>query len=192
MTRFLLLLFILSNAFLGVSMATINQSQITEQYVLSQPPSNSNSPTHHQIGMRKLGKHQHNMQVIIGFSSSTPSPSPSESPEIEKKQKKKKNNKNKKMESSSISEGSSSSVPNHERNSVEEQPHYDDDGVLGYKGEEEGEEHMLKNMKQHHHHALDKSVAGGGVILGGLATTFLVSVFCYIKATGRQKPDITS
>lgn len=38
-----------------------------------------------------------------------------------------------------------------------------------------------------HHHSADKSIAGGGVILGGLATTFLVAVFCYIRATGRHK-----
>ncbi|MED6110266.1 hypothetical protein PIB30_041377 [Stylosanthes scabra] len=173
-------------------MATINQPQITEQSVFSQPPSNSNPPppptTTHQIGMRKLGKHQ----VIIGYSNNIPSPSPSESPKIDHQ---KNNNKNKKMESS-ISEGSSSnsgSVPNHERNSVEEQPHYDDD-VLNYKGEEqvgEHEQHLLKNEKQHHH-AFDNSVAGGGVILGGLATTFLVSIFCYIKATGRKKSDIST
>ncbi|GMI96532.1 hypothetical protein like AT3G09280 [Hibiscus trionum] len=39
------------------------------------------------------------------------------------------------------------------------------------------------------HRSTDKSIAGGGVILGGLATTFLVAVFCYIKATGRHKSD---
>ncbi|KAL4296915.1 hypothetical protein GQ457_12G009900 [Hibiscus cannabinus] len=39
------------------------------------------------------------------------------------------------------------------------------------------------------HHSTDKSIAGGGVILGGLATTFLVAVFCYIKATGRHKSE---
>lgn len=37
------------------------------------------------------------------------------------------------------------------------------------------------------HHSVDKSIAGGGVILGGLASTFLVAVFCYIRATGRHK-----
>ncbi|PPE00325.1 hypothetical protein GOBAR_DD02636 [Gossypium barbadense] len=50
----------------------------------------------------------------------------------------------------------------------------------------EGEAIHLQN---HHHHSMDKSVAGGGVILGGLATTFLVAVFCYIRATGRHKPE---
>ncbi|KAF7845439.1 hypothetical protein G2W53_002344 [Senna tora] len=36
------------------------------------------------------------------------------------------------------------------------------------------------------HHSVDKSIAGGGVILGGLATTFFLSVFCYIRATARH------
>lgn len=42
--------------------------------------------------------------------------------------------------------------------------------------------------KHHHHHksVLEESVAGGGVILGGLATTFLVAIFCYIRATRRN------
>ncbi|KAK9290832.1 hypothetical protein L1049_009010 [Liquidambar formosana] len=45
------------------------------------------------------------------------------------------------------------------------------------------------HLKVPHHHSMDKSVAGGGVILGGLATTFLVAVFCYIRATGRGNTD---
>lgn len=42
--------------------------------------------------------------------------------------------------------------------------------------------------KHHHHHesVLEESVAGGGVIVGGLATTFLVAIFCYIRATRRN------
>lgn len=43
-----------------------------------------------------------------------------------------------------------------------------------------------------HHDSMDKSVAGGGVILGGLATTFLVAVFSYIRATARHKASETS
>ncbi|CAI9098326.1 OLC1v1034948C1 [Oldenlandia corymbosa var. corymbosa] len=35
------------------------------------------------------------------------------------------------------------------------------------------------------HHSVDRSVAGGGVILGGLATTFLVAIIWYIRATRR-------
>lgn len=48
--------------------------------------------------------------------------------------------------------------------------------------------------RPHHGSSVDKSVAGGGVILGGLATTFFVAVFCYIRATRRSKirPQPTS
>lgn len=44
-------------------------------------------------------------------------------------------------------------------------------------------------LKKHHNRSLDKSVAGGGVILGGLATVFMVAVFCYVRATRRSKRD---
>jgi hypothetical protein len=47
-------------------------------------------------------------------------------------------------------------------------------------------------MKQHHHHPFDKSMAGGGVILGGLATTFSVAIYCYIRATSKHKLDTTT
>ncbi|GLT75865.1 hypothetical protein SLA2020_475590 [Shorea laevis] len=40
---------------------------------------------------------------------------------------------------------------------------------------------------ERHHSSVDKSIAGGGVVLGCLATIFLVAVFCYIRATGRPK-----
>lgn len=70
-----------------------------------------------------------------------------------------------------------STIPSHQRTSIE--PH--DETVLGL----DGKIHLLKQ----HHHSFDKSIAGAGVILGGLATTFLVSVFCYIRATGRNKLD---
>lgn len=45
--------------------------------------------------------------------------------------------------------------------------------------------------KHHHHHesVLEESVAGGGVIVGGLATTFLVAIFCYIRATRRNRSN---
>ncbi|XP_058751774.1 uncharacterized protein LOC131624871 [Vicia villosa] len=46
--------------------------------------------------------------------------------------------------------------------------------------------HLVK-----HHHSFDRSMAGGGVILGGLATTFLVVVYCYIRATSKHKLDTT-
>ncbi|XP_011077620.1 uncharacterized protein LOC105161584 [Sesamum indicum] len=56
-------------------------------------------------------------------------------------------------------------------------------GEVSASGEETGGEEVMRS-NHHHHHSIDKSVAGGGVILGGLATTFLVAVFCYIRATG--------
>ncbi|KAL7092590.1 hypothetical protein ACP275_12G172900 [Erythranthe tilingii] len=64
-------------------------------------------------------------------------------------------------------------------------------------GEENGpsaaaaQEQMLK-INHRNHHGVDKSIAGGGVILGGLATTFLVAVFCYIRATGRKYAEPAS
>lgn len=51
------------------------------------------------------------------------------------------------------------------------------------------EENLSIQEEIHHrmpHRSVDKSVAGGGVILGGLATTFLVAIFCYIRATRRS------
>ena len=44
-------------------------------------------------------------------------------------------------------------------------------------------------MTQQHHHSFDKSVAGGGVILGGLGMAFLVAVAFYIRATRRRKTE---
>ncbi|KAL7133879.1 hypothetical protein ABFS83_12G169800 [Erythranthe nasuta] len=64
-------------------------------------------------------------------------------------------------------------------------------------GEENGpsaaaaQEQLLK-INHHNHHGVDKSIAGGGVILGGLATTFLVAVFCYIRATRRKNAEPAS
>ncbi|KAL5976121.1 hypothetical protein ACLOJK_020451 [Asimina triloba] len=37
-----------------------------------------------------------------------------------------------------------------------------------------------------HHQPLDKSIAAGGVIIGGLATFVVATVFCYIRATRRR------
>ncbi|CAK9170561.1 unnamed protein product [Ilex paraguariensis] len=49
-----------------------------------------------------------------------------------------------------------------------------------------GQEIQLKKLQ---HHPIDKSIAGGGVILGGLAATFLVAVFRYIRATGTGRKN---
>ncbi|PIN02256.1 hypothetical protein CDL12_25231 [Handroanthus impetiginosus] len=48
------------------------------------------------------------------------------------------------------------------------------------------EQEQVIKIKHHHHRSIDKSVAGGGVILGGLVTLFLVALFCYIRATRRK------
>ncbi|KAL0328068.1 UNVERIFIED_CONTAM: hypothetical protein Scaly_2239400 [Sesamum calycinum] len=36
------------------------------------------------------------------------------------------------------------------------------------------------------HRSLDRSVAGGGVIVGGLVTATLAAVYCYIRVTRRR------
>lgn len=46
--------------------------------------------------------------------------------------------------------------------------------------------HMKKPQE---HGSGDKSIAGGGVILGGLATTFLIAIFLYIRATRRNSAN---
>lgn len=60
-----------------------------------------------------------------------------------------------------------------------------------YRQSEVGEGQQVHIMKKQQHHSVDKSVAGGGVILGGLATTFLVAIVRYIRATGRKNADST-
>ncbi|KAF3443771.1 hypothetical protein FNV43_RR13461 [Rhamnella rubrinervis] len=37
-----------------------------------------------------------------------------------------------------------------------------------------------------HEHRSDKSVAGGGVIIGGLVTAIFAAVFCYIRVTRKR------
>ena len=37
-------------------------------------------------------------------------------------------------------------------------------------------------------HHVDRSIAGGGVIIGGLATAIFAAVFCYIRVT-RRRPE---
>ncbi|KAL6987682.1 hypothetical protein U1Q18_013431 [Sarracenia purpurea var. burkii] len=49
----------------------------------------------------------------------------------------------------------------------------------------EGQEVQLKMRRR----SSDKSVVGGGLILGGLATAFIAVVFCYIRATGRKNAE---
>ncbi|KAB1210096.1 hypothetical protein CJ030_MR6G011328 [Morella rubra] len=57
----------------------------------------------------------------------------------------------------------------------------------GYKENSDVAEAPL-NRKLLKHHA-DKSVAGGGVIIGGLVTAIFAAVFCYIRVT-RRRDDV--
>ncbi|KAG5042571.1 hypothetical protein AAZX31_03G062300 [Glycine max] len=167
MPKFLFLFFLLANTLLSLTNAT-SQPQIIFQS-LSAPSSNppAQSPS--------IGQRPHTSEPSIGRklgkhqhnqirSSDTKSPTPSEAPQNEKNM-------------HSISEGS---IPSHQRTSIE--PH--DEAVLG---SHHGQVHLLKHR---HHHS--KSIAGAGVILAGLAATFLVSVFCYIRATRRNKIETTA
>lgn len=57
------------------------------------------------------------------------------------------------------------------------------------KGNEVGsfdEHNGITQEQDKHHHSIDKSICGGGVILGGLATTFFVAIGCYIRVTRRK------
>ncbi|KAL7128856.1 hypothetical protein ABFS83_13G022000 [Erythranthe nasuta] len=47
----------------------------------------------------------------------------------------------------------------------------------------------LESRKMGGHHSPDKSVAGGGVILGGLVTAIFAAVYCYIRVTRKRSPE---
>lgn len=64
--------------------------------------------------------------------------------------------------------------------------------AAGYHGHEPIPAVHLKEAHHTHHHNVDKSVAGGGVIIAGLATAFVVAIFCYIRATRRTRQAIMS
>lgn len=59
----------------------------------------------------------------------------------------------------------------------------------GVRVEEDQEQVMIG---RNHHRSVDRSVAGGGVIIGVLATGFLVAVFCYIRATRRKHVQLAT
>ncbi|KAK9155949.1 hypothetical protein Sjap_003429 [Stephania japonica] len=96
--------------------------------------------------------------------------------------------------SSSVEGHSGSDEPNHRgvANTVAEAP-------LNWRsGEEESEESMssdaaaapeIRRLGQHQRHHSDKSIAGGGVIIGGLATAVFAAVFCYIRVTRKHNVD---
>lgn len=73
------------------------------------------------------------------------------------------------------------------------EPPLNQEPVTAQKQNQESQNMTMENGKHHHQHSsVDKSVAGGGVILGGLAATLLVAIGCYIRATRRKKVEPTS
>ncbi|KAG9142574.1 hypothetical protein Leryth_011666 [Lithospermum erythrorhizon] len=76
----------------------------------------------------------------------------------------------------------SSSAPSHKN----EEAHHST--TQGHHESNNGQAQDMEVIHQNHYHhnSVKKSWAGGGVILGGLATTFFVSIVCYIRATRRK------
>lgn len=62
--------------------------------------------------------------------------------------------------------------------------------------ESDGEKHseeveaMAPSSRKMGQHKTDKSMAGGGVIIGGLATAIFAAVFCYIRVTRKRNTEI--
>jgi len=167
MAKFLFLCFFLANTLLSLTNAT-NQPQIIFQ---STSISSSNAPSQSPTSQRphtpepSIGRKLGKHQRNEIRSSDTKSPTPSEAPKSENK----------------VHLSSEGVIPSHERASIEPE-----DGT--FLGSDHGQIHLAKKQ----HHSFDKSIAGAGVILGGLGTTFLVSVFCYIRATRRNKLETTA
>ncbi|KAJ6425384.1 hypothetical protein OIU84_026034 [Salix udensis] len=159
----LLLCLALADAFLGLAMAS-EKVQTMVQSSTAPTSSHPQAPTQNLYDaqapmIRRLGKHHHQKMVqTVVAPGLSPSMAPHQAPE----------NVRSKTETSPLYQTRSSS----EASSAEESVSIQVQAT-----------HLLPN----HHHSADKSIAGGGVILGGLATTFLVAVFCYIRATGRHK-----
>ncbi|QCE04170.1 hypothetical protein DEO72_LG8g2203 [Vigna unguiculata] len=159
MAKFLFLCFCLANTLLSITNAA-NQPQIIFQSIStssSNPPAQSPGDQRSET-LEPFGRKLGKHQRNEIRSYDTRSPTPSEAPKSENK----------------MHSGSEGSI--NERSSIEPE----NGGVLG---SHHGQIHLTKQQ----HHSFDKSIAGAGVILGGLATTFLVSVFCYIRATERNK-----
>lgn len=51
---------------------------------------------------------------------------------------------------------------------------------------EAGEAGAPESLETAEHHHSDKSVAGGGVIIGGLVTAIFAAVYCYIRVTRKR------
>ncbi|KAG8386969.1 hypothetical protein BUALT_Bualt03G0203900 [Buddleja alternifolia] len=46
-----------------------------------------------------------------------------------------------------------------------------------------------ENRTMERHHSPDRSMAGGGVIIGGLVTAIFAAVYCYIRVTRKRPAD---
>ena len=167
MAQLLLLCLVLADAFVGLAMA----SEKVQTMVQSSPAPSSHpqAPTQNLYdaqapNIRKLGKH-HLHKMVQSFVA--PIHSPSIAPDHQAQE-----NVHSKRETSSSYQIKSSSEPS--------------------STEESASIHVQDIHLRNHHHSVDKSIAGGGVILGGLAAVFLVAVFRYIRATGRHKAGATS
>lgn len=166
MAQLLLLCLVLADAFVGLAMA----SEKVQTMVQSSPAPSSHpqAPTQNLYdaqapNIRKLGKH-HLHKMVQSFVA--PIHSPSIAPHQAQE------NVHSKRETSSSYQIKSSSEPS--------------------STEESASIHVQDIHLRNHHHSVDKSIAGGGVILGGLAAVFLVAVFRYIRATGRHKAGASS
>lgn len=73
----------------------------------------------------------------------------------------------------------SSGVADQPASSVSESSYYHNDS-------ETAEAPGIRRLGKHHQHHSDKSVAGGGVIIGGLVTAIFAAVFCYIRVTRKR------
>ncbi|KAJ1379748.1 hypothetical protein SESBI_46627 [Sesbania bispinosa] len=74
--------------------------------------------------------------------------------------------------------------------------HHQVSGTTESSSEEEREfkaaEAPHPNRRLGKHHSTDKSVAGGGVIIGGLVTATFAAIFCYIRVTRKRDSDYRS
>ncbi|KAH9792952.1 hypothetical protein KPL71_004359 [Citrus sinensis] len=57
---------------------------------------------------------------------------------------------------------------------------------VGFNKPEPARAPEIRRLGKHHQHHSDKSVAGGGVIIGGLVTAIFAAVFCYIRVTRKR------
>ncbi|KAL3647169.1 hypothetical protein CASFOL_008137 [Castilleja foliolosa] len=78
--------------------------------------------------------------------------------------------------------------PEPQKNIAEPPVTVDRDDVDGEARENEAEA-PTEIGEMERHHSADKSVAGGGVIIGGLVTAIFAAVYCYIRVTRRRHAE---